>query len=984
MQYYIDCIEREEIQSLTFNFKSENKSFLSNIFQEEQFFYKKRNQVIIKKTEPLKKFLEKYTLTEKTSPLFYGYPLFIDTNGKVSPLFFVELFFEEKEGEVIFTKESVIPEFNHYVLSETGFTLEEIEKIRAITEEQDDFSLKLSGVFDTLELDSVDLGPTLSSERLNIPTKSQIINKAILYVGKRTGITRGLLDELQKLKSPNSGDLEDTGLKFLLDSARIEEDEKIPKKETLEILSLNNSQEEALENALTKPFTVVTGPPGTGKSQVVLNILANSVWNDQRVLFASKNNRAVDVVIDKLKSTISKNLIVRMGNNINRRNTNLELRQLLSNKDSLRQTQNQEELIRNLASVDKRIGNIKEQINRLHELNEGLDLVQKEIDSLMKNLPDELCNIWLEHGYVGSLDKFELEKEIASLKTSKGLIHRLIRRLFSKHYETKQYKTFRKYYDPLPDDIKNFLDANIRLTSEDIIRALGWILTFKEIHLVSLKAKGLRDELFKLPNVPDLDLKIKRLKKEKQILSLQVLENDWFSKIKGAGLDEENDVLRYLDASEKLEGYIENYSLWKELISIQQKSMQSILDYLPVWVVTNLSAKNSLPMKAGLFDLLVIDEASQCDIASALPLFYRAKRVIVIGDPKQLKHISTLKASQDKKIASDNGVEQLFVDHSYSGNSLYELSERLYKSKKKQPILLNTHYRSHADIISFSNESFYDKKLDIKTDKDSLLPDKQIAKRVEWIDIRGKTIPSKSPYNPDEIEEIINLLKRYRNSELRTASFGVVTLFREQMDRIVDRISKTEVLKDLDITVGTAHRFQGDEKDIIIFSPVVARGIETRTLNWIHTTIQLLNVAITRARSALIIVGDKKYCFDSGGILRDLVSHIENLKRPTNTYDSEVEKILHDALDKEGIEVIPQYWVTVKNKKKYRLDFALLTSEGNWDIEIDGNKAHSGKVDYDELRDTHLRLEGWKVRRFQANEVQNNLSGALEEIKRIC
>jgi len=433
-----------------------------------------------------------------------------------------------------------------------------------------------------------------------------------------------------------------------------------------------------------------------------------------------------------------------------------------------------------------------------------------------------------------------------------------------------------------------------------------------------------------------------------------------------------------------LEKYVEDKSLWWQLVNEQENEMEEILSFLPIWVVTNLSAKNSLPLKENLFDLLIIDEASQCDIASALPLFYRAKQVVIIGDPKQLKHISLLRETQDKKVASENKISELYLDYAYSKNSLYDIAERTIKSRNKSPILLNQHYRSHWDIISFSNEYFYDKKLNIMTDESKLIPNSVHPRGIKWDDVRGKTSQTKSPYNKEEAIKIINILKSFQKSNLKKISFGIVTLFRAHMELIAGMINKTKELKNMDITVGTTHRFQGDEKDIIIFSPAISQDIKQTTLNWIHTTTQLLNVAITRARSVLIIVGDKKKCHDAGGFLKSLAEYAESKKQLDVNFDSPVEEKLFKKLTKERIKILPQYETKIRGKKPYRLDFALFINDNKYDIEVDGDKAHSQKIESDILRDIHLRIDGWKIRRFQASEIHNNINEIVEEIKRLC
>jgi very-short-patch-repair endonuclease len=270
------------------------------------------------------------------------------------------------------------------------------------------------------------------------------------------------------------------------------------------------------------------------------------------------------------------------------------------------------------------------------------------------------------------------------------------------------------------------------------------------------------------------------------------------------------------------------------------------------------------------------------------------------------------------------------------------------------------------------------------TDENKLISDKIHPRGVKWIDVRGKTIQTKSSYNKEEAIEIIKILKSFKRSKSKKISFGIVTLFRAQMELIADTIKRTSELKNMDITVGTTHRFQGDEKDIIIFSPAIAQGMKTTTLNWIHTTTQLLNVAITRARSILIIVGDKKKCNDAGGFLKSLLEHVESKKQLDLNFDSPIEEKLFKRLTKEGVKVLPQYETKIRGKKLYRLDFALFINDNKYDVEIDGDKAHSQKIEYDILRDIYLRIDGWKVRRYQASEINNNLDNVVKEIKRLC
>jgi len=92
---------------------------------------------------------------------------------------------------------------------------------------------------------------------------------------------------------------------------------------------------------------------------------------------------------------------------------------------------------------------------------------------------------------------------------------------------------------------------------------------------------------------------------------------------------------------------------YASLIRQQESLFSTVTKALPVWCVTNLAARGSIPFDSSLFDLVVIDEASQCDIPSAVPLLYRARRAMVIGDSNQLRHIATIPVHRDQQLRSN-------------------------------------------------------------------------------------------------------------------------------------------------------------------------------------------------------------------------------------------------------------------------------------------------------------------------------------------
>ena len=195
---------------------------------------------------------------------------------------------------------------------------------------------------------------------------------------------------------------------------------------------------------------------------------------------------------------------------------------------------------------------------------------------------------------------------------------------------------------------------------------------------------------------------------------------------------------------------------------------------LPCWAVTSLSARGRLPLEPAIFDLVVIDEASQCDIASALPLLYRARRAVIIGDPLQLKHVSTVAPQQDRLLLAAHGLAEGRAAWAYSVNSLFDLARSL--CRVEDIVNLRDHHRSHRDIIAFPNRHFYRGRLRIATDHDALHRARETGPAVLWIDVKGKVLrpPGGGAMNAVEaqalVAELAEMVKarirwRYRSSD---------------------------------------------------------------------------------------------------------------------------------------------------------------------------------------------------------------------------
>ncbi|MEW7290450.1 DEAD/DEAH box helicase [Aquimarina sp. 2304DJ70-9] len=294
-------------------------------------------------------------------------------------------------------------------------------------------------------------------------------------------------------------------------------------------------------------------------------------------------------------------------------------------------------------------------------------------------------------------------------------------------------------------------------------------------------------------------------------------------------------------------------SLRNEDVSMKADALESInfdivLDALPIWLVKIDKAAEVLPLKKEMFDLLIIDEATQCDMAGVLPLMQRAKKLVITGDPKQLRHVSFLSKQQMLALARKHNIlwDEMF---NYRKKSLLDFVLENIESSG-QLSLLNEHYRSLPDIIRYSNESFYDNSLLVMND----LPKYKNQKSVFIHKIEGER--NSKGVNEAEALSVVEYVKNLIKSEdgvqkKQATTIGVISPFRDQVTYLGKILRKEISLNQLhkhNMRLGTPYSFQGDERDVIIISLAVDNDSHHSALNYLNRA-DVFNVMITRARN---------------------------------------------------------------------------------------------------------------------------------------
>lgn len=962
--------------------------------------------------EEVNNFLQKI-MTSQSVAAYFGYPVLMKVNKKgtkiLAPVFLWEV--DKESGKVDFSQ---IPDINvelikHYVTRGNEAVERELIHLQ-----------KELGLYDEEYLDSVDLlmkkiqhtrkwqwmetinTKKLSNESFSNLTKEGIYNKGIILSEKVSPFTKGLVNELKKLSEIPLKECKGTALYDWIKGVP-ENPQEEGHSDVLEILPLNAEQKKAVSKAISNDITVVTGPPGTGKSQVVISILINEVVNNKPVLFSSKNNKAVEVVIDRANGLTNTPFIAKLGGRAGDREFSETLGKLLTASESGQNSGRFQEQSDALIDALKERKAIEERIiakiatrNEIDRLDKELEPLREKYDRYFKggNVYDYSAEkrSWKEYVEAWSL----------TIKERQPFFQRLRWKSISPAREAaanQRYEEFKKQTAginiELPVSCSDMSEQEIKRISDDLSNH------FSVIDGIN-KLKKERENFRAGKSIEKLE------REEIQIKNnyYEIAEKYWdlWLKQNNTALSSKDKqiVVEYLNGAEILKGQDENDTVPDEIKNLFRKVQKSIPKYINAQAVTLLSAKGRIPFEPACFDLLVIDEASQCDIASALPLLYRAKRVVVIGDLMQLPHVSTMARGRDMQLIHTSGIDDL--SWLYSVSPLFKLATS--RVGADGVVTLREHHRSHADIIDFSNNEFYGGDLVTATNYMKLnLPAKEEA-GVSWIDVKGTTKrpPRGSATNEMEAKAICEKLIQYASVDYK-GGIGVISPFREQanliqkmMEANKDAFDKLRQRNGLEIN--TVHQFQGDEKDIILFSQTVANGATTGQLSFLRETGNLFNVAITRAKALLIAVGDKEYCsscdipflqhfakyveektmeYKVASIDYDIETDGQYPKVPNMDQVSDWEILFYRELYRRGIRTYPQYPVD-----KYKLDLAIISGNEKLDIEVDGEAYHKtwdGELCYrDQLRNQRLFELGWDVRRFWVPDIRDNLDACIAEI----
>ena len=798
--------------------------------------------------------------------------------------------------------------------------------------------------------------------------KVSVTEQSAVILTKRPSVTAGVLHELTQISEKPSGVFRESALSVVNDEylrgiGKIFDKSSKEKKELKDFaavtpLSLSDSQEDVIRKIEQNPLLAVYGPPGTGKSQTIVNLVAHLVANGKTVLVASRMDKAVDVVAQRLNELGAPFLALRAGRLNYQKQLSFQLQDLIAGKVDI-DTGYEDAILVDVEDMHDLLKAIKELENKCEKIisleNEWREVVEKKL----------------------ALEKDLGSKEFINKKLKKDEVDEIKNVLKSIEKNLEKSGLFSSIANSLSAmKLKKILNISSLPTEPESIMRLSLELQIEEMEC---EARIIETRIHKIGNIHQILGQIKQLKQKQRGLAVDILKNKRRESLKGLLRDQikRQRLIIHTKAIVERKKNLQNRLL-------EDEDFTPLMEAFPCWCVTTYAISGSLPMKSGLFDVAIIDEASQCDIASCFPVLFRAKKAVIVGDDKQLPHLSFLEKAKEQSFLSQYNIPDKYqLMWRFRTNSMFDLAN--YYSTN--PVLLDEHFRSYYPIIQFSNQEFYGNRIRIMT-KDSGTNDVLELHRVE----DGK-VDSDATRNMPEVEAVIKriheLILEDEGNEDYPVSIGVVSPFRGQVDLIskaLRQVLTETTIRRHQIEVGTAHTFQGDERDVIIFSLAVADNSFAQSLTFLQKP-NLFNVAITRARKKLITFLSRDPKSLPQGLLKDYIEYTQNYINSAkedefstkNKFKNAFEQAIAQAFIMEGFEVKAGF-----EAAGVYPDLLIKDELGNeLIIEIDGVEDNKKSKISDIKKQTILQRAGYKVCRISYREWEHSAQACIDRIKQV-
>lgn len=1014
-QYLHDCV-REEVKSSTFrNLKGDKDNKWIFIKGEEELFTKWEEYLRLDGSDSkLTELMVQSEMSQKDKYLIYGYLFIVGKSSKskrqnefLTPLLYMPCRLERNGVNINCIPQDEVLSVNTGALTALmkksddddeveqllEGLLEVVPSLPLTDEGLNIFLTTLKSLIPEIDISfdkkndvdedniSADVAKDFYNEKINADNVDEIIEaeetkqkqikklekisltkQAAIILTKRPSVTAGVLHELTQIAEQPSGIYRETALNIINEEYNLSKDKSVLIKDMKEVkdfypitpLSLSDSQEKVIKNIDNNKFIAVQGPPGTGKSQTIVNLVAHLIANGKTVLVASRMDKAVDVVAERLNELGAPYLALRAGRLNYQKQLSYQLQDLLSGKVDL-DSEFEDSLFAGVDDMKNHINMLKGAENKCEQIIK----LENEWRNVSKETQMQENSVGEPQFIKAPLKKFEIESIAVIIKTLENNIEKT--GFFANIANFGGVNQLKKILK-----LKNF-DVNY----ENLNRLKSELETAELVY----KLRKIESDIQKTGNLHVLSEQIKQMKKKQKPLAVNILKNRRRESLKGLLRDQIKRQRLIVHAKSLVE---KRQNLQSRIL--ETEDFKPLLEAFPCWCVTTYAVSGSLPLKPGIFDVAIIDEASQCDIASCFPILYRAKKAVIVGDDKQLPHLSFLEKAKEQSFLSQYGIPDKYqLMWRFRTNSMFDLAD--YYSMNS--VMLDEHFRSLPPIIEFSNREFYGGRMRI------MKKDTGMDKVIEIVQVPDGKVDMDATRNLPEIEALVKYLydiivEDERKNPDNPVSIGVISPFRAQVEQLKVSISKViseHMIRKHQIEVGTAHTFQGDERDVILMSWAYADNSFPQSLVFLQKP-NLFNVAVTRARNKVINFISKDVKELPDGLFRHYTAYVEEYQNKLEAlkncnFD---ENIYKNSLEKEIAEAIRNLDYQVKAGVEIAGLSADLLVDNKYIIEVDGVEDNKKSSVSNMKKQAILERCGFDVKRVTYREWQYSQNACLDRL----
>lgn len=659
-------------------------------------------------------------------------------------------------------------------------------------------------------------------------------------------------------------------------------------------MPLTTAQRAAAERARTAPLTVITGAPGTGKSHTIAAAIADALRHGESVLVTTRTEAAVDAMIDLLERQPGPEPVV-FGSN--------ERRTQLAARLAGGQLGDCTEVVVESARGSFRAA-VADRDERRADVVAGLEA---ELGRLGRSTTERAARASFPGLFDGRLGAAEVDSALAEIEPA--LAGGWWRRRRARRQLSALAARAGAHVTTLPGitggSLREAAAIAEALVAETSIDPSG--TAYRELEAAEERVRS------------SLGTLLDRASRSTEL----------FDRPRRAAVAALATALRAGRETRR--------------VQLERLAADDLIRALPLWIGTLGDVDDLLPPIPALFDLVVIDEASSTEQTLAAPALLRARRAIVAGDPRQLRHVS---------FVADGTVEAALAAHGLTRttaatildvrrNSVFDAAAAMAPASR-----LDEHHRCDPHLVDVVAERLYPGELTVATR--SPLTEAHDCVHVERLDgVRDRAGVVRAV-----VDRVLTELHALHAAGER--SVAVVSPFRAQAAAIEAQVLSTlptTTVLELDLRVGTAHGMQGNERDVVICSMGVG-GADAGARRFAEDP-HLLAVLLTRARRRLVLL--LSYDPDPGSILAEYVARSDTppgRPAPAGRLAPWVDDLGRE-LSRAGVDVAPAYPVGhhVVDLAARRGDTAVAVVAG---VHPEGVEAHL---------DRHLALlrRGWQV-----------------------